>query len=315
MKSDWQHVAVGLVMMLAVAAPSALADTPPKVKKVTSKTVPTPVHHDQAARQHPAAATNTNVSPWKGSLAGARPKTTVTPARTTTVAEPRARRGQLSMESHQHSASGGTTAANSTSSASQTAARLGHYHDPQQDWLRHHHHQHRRGTFLWKGFELSDQVLVLSDDRRTWSHTHQPSISGGPGYPVHQNHENDEANEGSEGHCRGEWSTSDGSHVAWSGDKVHVNESPNPNYRWKVWGDPHILNPNGTRLDFSRSNGLFEMPDGTRLVMIATGPKAHVHDILVFPKGVALGGFDFEQTTNYGRPVNGRFRDMGPATH
>jgi hypothetical protein len=161
--------------------------------------------------------------------------------------------------------------------------------------------------------QLDDRVVVLTDNPRYWpGHSVAASLGDGPGYPVHGVAREDGEGDRDHGHCRGEWSTADGSYVGWKGDRVNVNESPNPKHRWRVWGDPHILNPDGSKMDFSRSNGMFKMPDGTRLVMIATGPKARVHDILVFPAGLKLDGFDRSDTTDYGSSVSGRFHDNGP---
>lgn len=69
---------------------------------------------------------------------------------------------------------------------------------------------------------------------------------------------------------------------------------------WKVWGDPHKTNPDGSQSgDFSRKNGMFTLQDGTRVVMEANGPQGVVEKVKIFPPGAELEGFDKQSTTNY----------------
>ena len=200
-------------------------------------------------------------------------------------------------------------------SSAMGAARLQGYRDPAA--LDGRPHQgFRGGGFRWHNLDLDSRVIVLSDNPRYWpGQQAAASLGDGPGYPEHgqtRRPARDDFDATCRGHMQGSWSTGDGSSVAWQGSQVNVREAPNPRHRWRVWGDPHILNPDGSRMDFSRANGMFEMPDGTHLVMIATGPKAVVHDVLVFPPGVRPSGFGASITTDYGRPVEGRFHDGGP---
>lgn len=69
---------------------------------------------------------------------------------------------------------------------------------------------------------------------------------------------------------------------------------------WKVWGDPHKTNPDGSQSeDFTRKNGMFTLQDGTRVVMEADNPKGVVEKVKIFLPGAELGGFDQNNTTNY----------------
>ena len=80
----------------------------------------------------------------------------------------------------------------------------------------------------------------------------------------------------------------------------HGSEQPAQARDWKVWGDPHKTNPDGSKSeDFSRKNGMFTLQDGTRVVMEADNPQGVVNKVKIFPPGAQLGGFDQNQTTNY----------------
>jgi hypothetical protein len=80
---------------------------------------------------------------------------------------------------------------------------------------------------------------------------------------------------------------------------------------WKVWGDPHIKNPNGQQTDYNRNGGLFTLSDGTRVEIEADGPNQVTKRVMIFDAGAQLGGFDANNTTDYGRANNGQFQDHG----
>jgi len=85
---------------------------------------------------------------------------------------------------------------------------------------------------------------------------------------------------------------------------------------WKVWGDPHVTNPDGSHHeDFSRKNGMFTLQDGTRVVIEADGPKGVTQRVKIFPPGARLGGFDPNQTTSYtDRDRDGKWDNNGNQT-
>jgi hypothetical protein len=83
---------------------------------------------------------------------------------------------------------------------------------------------------------------------------------------------------------------------------------------WRVWGDPHIDHPNGSKSDFDRKNGLFTLQDGTRVLMGADNPKGVVQRVTIFLPGtpVNFNGYDPAQTSVY-QDVNGHFKSIGSA--
>lgn len=83
---------------------------------------------------------------------------------------------------------------------------------------------------------------------------------------------------------------------------------------WKVWGDPHIKNPNGQKTDFDRSNALFTLQDGTRVLMGADNPKATVKKVRIMLPGspVNMQGFDPNKTSVM-QDQNGTFKSVGSA--
>ncbi|MEW6283258.1 MAG: hypothetical protein AB1758_31915 [Candidatus Eremiobacterota bacterium] len=84
---------------------------------------------------------------------------------------------------------------------------------------------------------------------------------------------------------------------------------------WRVYGDPHIKHPDGSKSDFDRKNGLFTLQDGTRVLMIADNPRATVNSVRIFPPGtrVRFNPGEAEQTSVM-QDRNGRFVPLGPAS-
>lgn len=95
----------------------------------------------------------------------------------------------------------------------------------------------------------------------------------------------------------------------------HGQQNQQPAKDWKVWGDPHIKNPDGSQGEFDRKNALFSLNDGTKILMGADNPKAVVKKVRIMLPGapVNLQGFDPNQTSVM-RDVGGKFQSMGPAS-
>lgn len=83
---------------------------------------------------------------------------------------------------------------------------------------------------------------------------------------------------------------------------------------WRVWGDPHIDHPDGSKSDFDKKNALFTLQDGTRVLMMADNPNSLVKSVKIFLPGspVNLGAADPAQTSIM-RDRNGRFESAGTA--
>jgi len=71
---------------------------------------------------------------------------------------------------------------------------------------------------------------------------------------------------------------------------------------WKVWGDPHIQNPDGSKQDFKTKNAVFTLQDGSKVMMCADKPDGNVNKVrITLPGGeMNLQGVDQKQTTVYG---------------
>jgi hypothetical protein len=112
------------------------------------------------------------------------------------------------------------------------------------------------------------------------------------------------------------WVTQGNATIEWIRNRkrsdLYIDDPGLPRERWHIWGDPHLVHPNGVTTVFKRSNGLFTLTDGTHLVAIASGALGDVHEVLLFAPGTPLTGFDKVHTTNYGRAENGFFVDHGP---
>ncbi|MEW6281984.1 MAG: DUF1521 domain-containing protein, partial [Candidatus Eremiobacterota bacterium] len=83
---------------------------------------------------------------------------------------------------------------------------------------------------------------------------------------------------------------------------------------WRVWGDPHIDHPNGSKSDFDRKNALFTLQDGTKVLMGADNPKGVVQKVRVFMPGTPVNfqGYDPKQTSVM-QDQNGHFKSIGSA--
>ncbi len=83
---------------------------------------------------------------------------------------------------------------------------------------------------------------------------------------------------------------------------------------WRVWGDPHIEHPDGSKSDFDKKNALFTLQDGTRVLMMADNPQAVVKSVKIFLPGarVNLGAAEPDQTSIM-QDKNGRFQSVGTA--
>lgn len=83
---------------------------------------------------------------------------------------------------------------------------------------------------------------------------------------------------------------------------------------WRVWGDPHIDHPDGSKSDFDKKNALFTLQDGTRVLMGADNPQGVVKSVRIFLPGarVNLGQLEPAQTSIM-QDKNGRFEPMGTA--
>lgn len=87
---------------------------------------------------------------------------------------------------------------------------------------------------------------------------------------------------------------------------------------WRVWGDPHIDHPNGSKSDFDKKNAIFTLNDGTQVMMGADNPKGVVQKVqIVLPGGrpnfQANGGYDPAQTSVMKDDGTGRFQNLGTA--
>ena len=82
---------------------------------------------------------------------------------------------------------------------------------------------------------------------------------------------------------------------------------------WKVWGDPHIQNPDGSKQDFKTKNAVFSLQDGTKVMMCADNPKGVVEKVRVTLPGGQLNmqGVDAKQTTVYGNGDGNKFVNQG----
>lgn len=83
---------------------------------------------------------------------------------------------------------------------------------------------------------------------------------------------------------------------------------------WRVWGDPHIDHPDGSKSDFDKKNALFTLQDGTRVLMGADNPQGVVKSVRIFLPGarVNLGQLEPAQTSIM-QDRNGRFEPTGTA--
>ncbi len=87
---------------------------------------------------------------------------------------------------------------------------------------------------------------------------------------------------------------------------------------WRVWGDPHIDHPNGSKSDFDKKNAIFTLNDGTQVMMGADNPKGVVQKVqIVLPGGRpnfnANGGYDPAQTSVMKDDGTGKFQNVGTA--
>jgi len=75
---------------------------------------------------------------------------------------------------------------------------------------------------------------------------------------------------------------------------------------WKVWGDPHIKNPDGSSQDFKTKNAVFSLQDGSKVLMCADKPDGVVNKVrITLPGGqMNLKGVDTKQTAVYGNDGN-----------
>lgn len=84
---------------------------------------------------------------------------------------------------------------------------------------------------------------------------------------------------------------------------------------WRVWGDPHIDHPNGSKSDFDRKNAMFTLQDGTRVLMGADNPQAVVKKVqIVLPGGEPnWQGYDPKDTSVMEDDGTGHFKSVGTA--
>jgi hypothetical protein len=84
---------------------------------------------------------------------------------------------------------------------------------------------------------------------------------------------------------------------------------------WKVWGDPHIVHPNGSKSDFKKKNAMFTLQDGTRVLMGAANPKGVVKSVqIILPGGEPnWSKIDPKQTSIMQDNGKGHFNDIGTA--
>jgi len=81
---------------------------------------------------------------------------------------------------------------------------------------------------------------------------------------------------------------------------------------WKVWGDPHIKNPDGSQQDFKTKNANFKCKDGTQILMCADKPDGVVNKVRIALPGdqMNMQGVDAKQTSVYDQN-NGKFENKG----
>ena len=85
---------------------------------------------------------------------------------------------------------------------------------------------------------------------------------------------------------------------------------------WRVWGDPHIDHPNGSKSDFDKKNAIFTLQDGTQVMMGADNPKGVVQKVqIILPGGQPNFGAGYEpsQTTVMKDDGTGHFKSIGTA--
>ena len=95
---------------------------------------------------------------------------------------------------------------------------------------------------------------------------------------------------------------------AVSGQAKYANKARD----WKVWGDPHIQNPDGSKNDFKTKNAMFTLQDGTKVLMCADNPKGTVDKVrITLPGGqMNMQGVDPRQTMVYANDGN-KLNEMG----
>ncbi len=96
---------------------------------------------------------------------------------------------------------------------------------------------------------------------------------------------------------------------------AHAGQDGKPR-SWRVWGDPHIDHPNGSKSDFDRKNAHFTLQDGTQVIMCADNPKAVVNRVqIILPGGRPnWQGIDPSQTSVMKDDGSGHFKSSGPAS-
>jgi hypothetical protein len=85
---------------------------------------------------------------------------------------------------------------------------------------------------------------------------------------------------------------------------------------WRVWGDPHIDHPNGSKSDFDKKNAIFTLQDGTQVMMGADNPKGVVQKVqIILPGGQPNFGAGYEpsQTSVMKDDGTGHFKSIGTA--
>lgn len=95
----------------------------------------------------------------------------------------------------------------------------------------------------------------------------------------------------------------------------HAGQDAKPR-EWRVWGDPHIDHPNGSKSDFDRKNAIFTLQDGTQILMGADNPKGVVQKVqIVMPGGQPNwnAGYDPAQTSVMRDDGTGAFKSVGSA--
>ena len=85
---------------------------------------------------------------------------------------------------------------------------------------------------------------------------------------------------------------------------------------WRVWGDPHIDHPDGSKSDFKEKNAMFTLQDGTRVMMGADNPKGVTQKVQIILPGAQPqwgNGYDPKHTSVMQDNGSGHFNDMGTA--
>lgn len=84
---------------------------------------------------------------------------------------------------------------------------------------------------------------------------------------------------------------------------------------WRVWGDPHIDHPNGSKSDFDKKNAMFPLSDGSQIIMGADSPNGTVKSVqVVLPGGQPnWQGLDPSQTSVMQDDGSGHFKSVGTA--